>query len=104
VGESIATVGGEGLSAVNQDVPNMLNPRPDLRNAVAMEMPRTSHARLGLLGGLPGVLSHMARDGATPDIKTFAQVCIDCIDYETSECKACLTTEIMIINHLSKLV
>lgn len=60
-----------GASVFDMEVPNLLNPRAQLRDLVSLEMPKSPAERLALLGGLPGILSHMARDGAQPDLKTF---------------------------------
>ena len=60
-----------GVSALDMDVPNMLSPRVRFRAVVGVGDLSTPAARLAFLGGLPGVLSHMARDAAPPDVKTF---------------------------------
>ena len=59
---------------VDMDVPNLLNPKARFSEVVRLEVPTTSADKLALLGGLPGILSHMARDKARPDIKTFSQL------------------------------
>lgn len=60
-----------GASVFDMDVPNLLNPRARHNNFVRLQVPTSSVGRLALLGGLPGILGHMTRDEATPDIKTF---------------------------------
>lgn len=60
-----------GASVFDMDVPNLLNPRARYDNFVQLQVPTSSVGRLALFGGLPGILGHMAKDKATPDIKTF---------------------------------
>ena len=67
-----------GISLLHADVPNLLNPRGKLRDVIQLNVVNTPAERFLLLGGLPGFLSHMVRDEAKPDIKTFTQ-CLDLI-------------------------
>ena len=60
-----------GASVLDMVVPNLLNPRGKYVDVLALTGLNTAASRLALLGGLPGILSHMNRDGAKPDIKTF---------------------------------
>lgn len=61
----------KGASVLNMEVPNILNPRGRFNDVVALGKLDSGEDRLALLGGLAGVLSHMQRDKAPPDIKTF---------------------------------
>lgn len=60
-----------GASVFDMDVPNLLNPRVHYNDFVRLKVPTSSVGRLALFGGLPGILGHMTKDKATPDIKTF---------------------------------
>lgn len=60
-----------GASVFDMEVPNLLNPRAQFKDLVSLEMPKSPAERLALLGGLPGILRHMAKDNAQPDLKTF---------------------------------
>ena len=68
----------QAISILDSLVPNILNPRgvrrPQDGSVVGLGALDTPPARLALLGGVPGVLSHMARDEVRPDIRTFAQL------------------------------
>lgn len=64
-----------GPSIFDMNVPNILNPRGIGRHQiVSLGNLQTPQSRLALLGGVPGILSHMKRDKAGPDIKTFSQM------------------------------
>jgi len=63
----------EGASSILQDkVPNILNPRTQLDQIISSRACQSRHDRLALLGGMYGILSHMKRDGLTPDLNTFS--------------------------------
>ena len=55
-------------------IPNILNPKPFPHAAVSLKEMCSATDRLGLLGGLPGFLSHMERDGVSPNVKTFSML------------------------------
>ena len=61
-------------SILDMDVPNLLNPRPNLNSLVELKLPTLPSDKLAMFGGLPGILNHMAKDRATPDIKTFTML------------------------------
>ena len=63
------------VSVLDQEVPNMLNPRGRWRHqVVSLGDLSTPASRLALLGGLPGILRHMKADKVEPNIKTFTQM------------------------------
>ena len=63
-----------GVSVLDMAVPNILNPRAKFRHVVSLDDLDTPTKRLALIGGMPGFLAHMKRDGVVPDIKTFTQL------------------------------
>ena len=69
--ESAATA---GISVLDMAVPNILNPRAKFRHVLSLDDLDTPTKRLALIGGMPGFLAHMKRDGVVPDIKTFTQL------------------------------
>lgn len=72
---------------------NVLNPRANVDEIVSETKDVTSGTgRMHLLGDVEGVLSHMARDGTKPDIKTFTMM-LDCIP-RTAEAEQQLLTAI----------
>lgn len=64
------------VSILSMFVPNILNPRARhlAERGVKLDPAHLSapDQRLALLGGLSGILSHMAADGTEPNIKTFS--------------------------------
>ena len=63
-----------GVSVLDMAVPNILNPRAKFRHVLSLDDLDTPTKRLALIGGMPGFLTHMKRDGVVPDIKTFTQL------------------------------
>ncbi|XP_064645550.1 pentatricopeptide repeat-containing protein 1, mitochondrial-like [Lineus longissimus] len=51
-------------------IPDIMSPNPDTSQMISVSDIKTSADRLELVGGVPGLLAHMQRDGVTPDIKT----------------------------------
>jgi hypothetical protein len=52
-------------------IPDIMSPNPDTSQLISIADIKTSVDRLQLVGGAPGLLAHMQRDGVTPDIKSF---------------------------------
>lgn len=63
-----------GVSVLDMSVPNILNPRGKFQNVMSLNDLDTPTKRLALIGGMPGFLSHMRKDGVKPDIRTFTQL------------------------------
>ena len=61
-------------SVLHTSVPNILNPRGNFREIVSVGALETREDRLALLGGLPGIIAHIRRDGVTPNIQTFTML------------------------------
>ncbi|ELU18008.1 hypothetical protein CAPTEDRAFT_111080, partial [Capitella teleta] len=70
------------LAVISSEV-NILNPRTNLAAALSSAPVATPQDRLALIGGLPGLLSHMEVDKSPPNIQTFTQL-LSCIP-ETRE-------------------
>ncbi len=65
----------KGISLLDMEVPNLLNPRArNLENVVSLKDTNLPSERFALIGGLPGILSHMKRDKLKPDSTTFALI------------------------------
>ena len=60
---------------LNMEVPNILNPRgiPPWK-LLRLEGLDTPQARLALVGGLPGFLSHMQKDGVNVPMGQFSEI------------------------------
>ena len=63
-----------GVSILDMAIPNILNPRGRFQSVMSLNDLDTPTKRLALIGGMPGFLSHMRKDGVTPDIRTFTQL------------------------------
>ena len=55
-------------------MPNLLNPRQRGHPGVVLGSADSPWQRLAMLGGLPGILSHMEHDEVKPDIRTFTML------------------------------
>lgn len=62
------------LAHLSTPTMNILNPRTDLESVLDAHPVETAEERLALIGGMQSLLSHMSKDGASPDIKTFTQL------------------------------